>query len=88
MDTPGIHKSDTLFNQRMMQTVRSALDARDLVLFVADVTRPIDEEDRNAIGVLKHSEKALLVLNKIDRIADKRLVLPLIEEYSRTARLS
>lgn len=83
VDTPGIHKSDTLFNQRMMQTVRSALEARDLVLFVADATRPIDEEDRNAIGVLKHSDKALLVLNKIDRVTDKRLVLPLMEEYSR-----
>ena len=83
IDTPGIHKSDTLFNQRMMQTVRSSLEAPDLVLFVADATRPIDEEDRNAIGVLKHRDKALLVLNKIDRVADKRLVLPLMEEYSR-----
>jgi GTP-binding protein Era len=83
VDTPGIHKSDTLFNQRMMQTVRSELEARDLVLFVADATRPIEDEDRNAIGVLKHSEKALLVLNKIDRLPDKRLVLPVMEEYSK-----
>lgn len=82
LDTPGIHKSDTLFNKRMMETVRAALEERDLVLFVADSTRPLDEEDRHAVGVLKHAEKALLVLNKIDRLADKRLVLPIIEQYT------
>jgi GTPase len=82
VDTPGIHKSDTLFNKRMMETVRSALQERDLVLFVADATKPITEEDRHAIGVLKGGANALLVLNKIDRLADKRLVLPLIAEYS------
>src|SRR5690242_18787265 len=38
LDTPGIHKSDTLFNKRMMETVRAALEERDLVLFVADST--------------------------------------------------
>jgi GTP-binding protein Era len=82
LDTPGIHKSDTLFNKRMMETVRAALEERDLVLFVADSTRPFDEEDRHATGVLKHADKALLVLNKIDRLSDKRLVLPLIEQYT------
>ena len=30
LDTPGIHKADTLYNRRMIQDVRSALDERDL----------------------------------------------------------
>ncbi len=38
LDTPGIHKSDTLFNKRMMSTVRAALQNRDLILYVADVS--------------------------------------------------
>ena len=80
-DTPGIHASDTLFNKRMMDTVRGALADRDLVLFVADATRPVTEEDVRAASALGDGSKALLVLNKIDRIQDKRQLLPIIERY-------
>ena len=82
IDTPGIHKSDTLFNKRMMDTVRGALVDRDLVLFVADATKPVGEEDEHAVSALDKQSKALLVLNKIDRVDDKRLLLPLIQRYS------
>ncbi len=82
IDTPGIHKSDTLFNKRMMSTVRDALHGRDLVLFLADAAKPVGAEDELAVSALVHSEKTLLVLNKIDRVADKRLLLPLIQRYT------
>jgi GTPase len=81
VDTPGIHKSDTLFNKRMMNTVRGALEDRDLVLYVADASKPMVAEDREAVSVLKRAKKALLVLNKIDRLEDKRVLLPLIEQH-------
>jgi GTPase len=81
VDMPGIHRSDTLFNKRMMDTVRGALQDRDLVLFVADAARPVTEEDERALSALRKESKAVLVLNKIDRVEDKRLLLPLIERY-------
>jgi len=81
IDTPGIHKSDTLLNKRMMDTVRRALKRPDLVLYVVDATKPITEEDEHALAVLTHAAKALLVPNKIDRVSDKRLLLPLIQRY-------
>jgi GTP-binding protein Era len=81
VDTPGIHKSDTLFNKRMMSMVRGALEDRDLVLFVADASKPVTEEDERAVSVLKHAKQSMLVLNKIDRVEDKRLLLPLTEQY-------
>jgi GTP-binding protein Era len=81
IDTPGIHRSDTLINKRMMDTVRAALEGRDLVLYVADASRPVTSEDERAVSVLKHAKKALLVLNKIDRVDDKRLLLPLTEQF-------
>jgi GTP-binding protein Era len=81
IDTPGIHKSDTLFNKRMMDMVRAALQDRDLVLFVADATKPVSQEDEHAISALDPAVTALLVLNKIDSIDDKRLLLPLIQRY-------
>jgi GTP-binding protein Era len=81
IDTPGIHSSDSLFNKRMMDTVRGALEERDLVLFVADAHRPLADEDREAVSVLRRAKQSLLVLNKVDRVEDKRLLLPLIEQY-------
>ena len=81
IDTPGIHKSDNLFNKRMMATVRGALDGRDVVLFVADATKPISEKDEQAVAVLRDATNAVLVLNKIDRLDDKRLLLPLTEWF-------
>jgi GTPase len=82
IDTPGIHKSDTLFNRRMMSAVRGALEERDLVVYVADATKAVGEEDEHAVSALRRLTNTLLVLNKIDRIDDKRLLLPLIERYT------
>lgn len=82
VDTPGIHKSDNLFNSRMMQTVRDALAGRDLILFVVDAKRRVAEEDEHAVSALDQSTKSLLVLNKVDEVSDKRTLLPLIETYA------
>jgi len=83
VDTPGIHKSDTLFNKRMMDTVRSALAGVDLILFVADANRQISQEDEHSVSALPADAKSILVLNKIDRIDDKRLLLPATERYTK-----
>jgi GTP-binding protein Era len=82
IDMPGIHKSDTLFNRRMMEAVRDALLDRDLILFVADATRTPTEEDEHALSAVNKSAKAVLVLNKVDRVSNKSLLLPLIEYYT------
>lgn len=80
LDTPGIHKTDTQLNKRMMDAVRSGLDARDLLLFVVDASRPDLEKQRQALEFLSHTETpVVLVLNKVDRMPDKRELLPLIE---------
>jgi GTPase len=82
LDTPGIHRSDTLFNRRMMQEVRAALDERDLLLYVADSTRPVTNEDAKAMDMVrKAATPSFLVLTKIDAVQDKRLLLPRIEQY-------
>ncbi len=82
LDTPGIHKSITLLNQRMMETVRSALPDRDVLLYLADCTAAFTEEDAQALDALKReSAPTFLLLNKIDRLQDKRMLLPRIEQY-------
>jgi GTP-binding protein Era len=82
LDTPGIHKPDTLLNRRMMENIRAALDERDLLLFLADATQPFSDADVEALRLLGQSRApVLLVLNKIDRVKDKPQLLPLIEQY-------
>jgi GTP-binding protein Era len=82
IDTPGIHKSTTLFNKRMMETVRTALEDRDVLLYVADAALPFSTQDAEAVSVLKDlSTPVLMLANKIDLIQDKRKLLPFIEQY-------
>lgn len=82
LDTPGIHRANSPLNQRLMHTVRTALEERDLLLFMADATRPFGEEDHRAVHLAaKTGAPVVLVLNKIDRLPDKARLLPLIEQY-------
>lgn len=80
-DTPGIHRSDNLFNRRMMSTVRGALQDKDLILYVADALKSVTEEDEHAASALPRSAKVLLVASKIDRVDDKRKLLPWIDRF-------
>jgi GTP-binding protein Era len=82
LDTPGIHKSDSLINRRMMATIRTAVEDRDVLLYLADATLEPRDEDGRAIALVKHSDAPVfLVLNKIDRVQDKRDLLVRIEQY-------
>src|SRR6266481_5090138 len=45
IDTPGIHKSDTLLNRRMMDRVRAVAEGPDVVLFVIDALALPSGED-------------------------------------------
>jgi GTPase len=82
VDTPGVHKPDSNLNRKMMHEVQEALEGRDLVLFLLDVTHKLDANDRFALQMLERAGgPAFLVLTKIDLI-EKTKLLPLIAEYS------
>ncbi len=82
VDTPGIHKSDSVFNQRMMRTVRASLANLDAVVYVVDARREIDDEQRQAMDVLQNVEvPVILALNKIDKIPKKEKLIALLSDY-------
>ncbi len=82
VDTPGIHKSSTLLNKRMMDAVRTAADGPDVVLFVVDALAPYSEQDVQAVDLVKKVDApALVAFNKVDQLKDKTRVLALIERY-------
>jgi len=82
IDTPGIHKSDTLLNRRMMDTVRAAASSPDVVLFVIDALTPPTAEDQQALDLAKKAGVPVIaVLNKVDWLENKPQLLKLIEQY-------
>lgn len=83
VDTPGVHKPGYLLNRRMMSAVHDAILAVDLIVLIRDASVSTGNGDRFVFDLVKESGKtSILVLNKIDKVKDKTLLLPLIESYS------
>lgn len=82
LDSPGIHEPRNALNRRMMRAVREALEARDLLVLVVDAAVEFGPGDERAVELVASARTpALLVLNKIDRLERKDLLLPLIDRY-------
>lgn len=83
IDTPGVHKPGYLLNRRMMSAVHDAILSVDVVVLMRDASVSTGNGDRFVLDLVKQAEKpAVLVLNKIDKVRDKKELLPLIEFYS------
>ncbi len=84
IDTPGVHKPGYLLNRRMMAAVHDAILSVDVVVLLRDASVSTGNGDKFVLELVKESGKtAILVLNKIDKIHDKKTLLPLIEWYSK-----
>jgi GTP-binding protein Era len=84
IDTPGIHKSDSAINKRMMDAVRNSLEERDLFVYLVDATRPFNSGDEKALSILRAGGPPVIVaFNKIDALAAKQELLPQLEEYQK-----
>src|SRR6266478_3226325 len=66
LDTPGIHASTSLLNKRMMDAVRSALEDRDVVLYLGDAIAPFTEEDVKALSAIRNLSKPAFLLLSIE----------------------
>ncbi len=67
VDTPGIHEPKHALNEYMMREVAFALDDCDAILFVVDVSRPPDDDDRRVAERIRSVEcPKLMALNKAD----------------------
>ena len=84
VDTPGVHQPGYLLNRRMMASVHDALEGVNLIGLIRDASVSTGNGDRFVLDLIRQTGKpAVLLLNKIDRLADKSQLLPLIEWYSR-----
>lgn len=80
VDTPGIHQGTAkAINKMMNKTAIRVLRDVDVIVFVVDGTH-WTEEDQYVLSLIQNSSiPCILVINKVDKIADKNQLLPWIE---------
>ncbi|MGH9487097.1 MAG: GTPase Era [Terriglobales bacterium] len=81
VDTPGVHRGRGLLDRKMARSVREGLEGRDLSLFLVDAARAWGAEDEMALELARSGQPAppaFLVINKIDRLARRDAILPII----------
>ncbi|MGN0580512.1 MAG: GTPase Era [Ruminococcus sp.] len=82
-DTPGLHKPINKLSEHMLNTVRESVSDIDAVIFMADCTKKINEQELNLLKSLNESKMpVILVLNKIDLLKNKDGLIPIIAELS------
>jgi GTP-binding protein Era len=82
VDSPGVHEPVMELGRRMMREVRRATSGCHLILLLADASSGIRRDDRAALDLVKKTKvPALLALNKIDLLASKSALLPLIDQW-------
>ena len=83
VDTPGVHKPTHRMNVRMVDLALEAMREVDVETLVVDVSVKLGTGDRYMLDMLRQvTQPAILVLNKVDRIA-KQTLLPVIDQYAK-----
>jgi len=79
IDTPGVHEPHTRLGRSMVDQARSALGDIDLILYVTDISKMPNEEDKEIARMLRtpEGEKAIprvLCFNKMDLLRADQVV--------------
>ncbi|MEE1224412.1 MAG: GTPase Era [Clostridia bacterium] len=81
-DTPGIHRPHNKLGEYMVNVANESIGDVDVVLFVVDASRKIQDMEREiAKNASKSGVPCILVLNKVDAV-NKEDLLPMIADYS------
>ncbi|RXJ99490.1 GTPase Era [Arcobacter sp. CECT 8986] len=79
VDTPGLHETEKLLNQFMLDEALKAMGDCDLILFLAPVTDKVTHYE-SFLEKNKKNVKHILLLTKIDNVSNKE-VLEKMKEY-------
>ena len=88
VDTPGFHTGQKrALNRYMNKIANNAMRGVDLVLYVVDGLN-WSSEDLDRVKSISQETSVILVVNKTDKIKNKNLLLPFIEERSKESLFS
>ncbi|HNX67233.1 MAG TPA: GTPase Era [Bacteroidales bacterium] len=79
-DTPGILNPKYKLQSAMMNSVESALDDADLILYVTDVVESADKNEEFLKRILESSVPKIIVINKID-LSNQNDLEALVEKW-------
>ena len=78
IDTPGIFAPRRRLDRAMVESAWSGVGDADIVALIVDAARGVDEDVERILGKLKVTNaRAVLLLNKVDRVRDKADLLKL-----------
>ena len=81
VDTPGIHRSETSLDKKMMQEIREGIAGSNLVLLLVDVARKPQADDRFVLDLVRKADTPVFaLLNKVD-LVEKEKLLPILGEF-------
>lgn len=82
VDTPGFQTQySSRLNAAMNRVVTQSMQDVNVILFVIEAMR-FDQRDIAALKILPANVPVILVVNKIDKLADKKLLLPFLGEVA------
>jgi GTP-binding protein Era len=94
VDTPGVHIARSALNKFMVEEALSAIDDVDVALFVIEAPQnaraeglpadalPLNEAEKRILEHCAATKKpTVLALNKVDKVKDKRVLLPTLEAW-------
>ena len=88
VDTPGIHlNAKKALNRTLNRAAQAVFDDVDVIVFMVEALR-WTEEDEHVLEQLKDRDNVILVINKVDKVKDKDLLLPYIAEYGEKMRFA
>ena len=89
VDTPGMHaRTGRALNRYMNRAATGALVGVDVILFLVEAGKWTDD-DKHVLGRLADAEAPIIaVVNKLDRVPDKRSLLPFIDELAERAEFT
>ncbi len=83
IDTPGLHRPQTKLGDYMISEINSSFSGAEICIHVVESGKKINEGDIKFIEKFKKLNiPIILVINKIDLLSDKTLLIKKIKEYS------
>ncbi len=85
LDTPGVQKGKDLLTKVVMESAVGSMEEADVLVFIIEADKGWTKEDELILEnyIKKLNKPTILVINKIDKMEDKRMLLPLIEESAK-----